>query len=311
MTKEKFKGFKRFGKVLLKSSKEYKRHDPVRLAGTLAFWTIFALPPILIIIISIGGFFIGPEDFGDKVYDELNSLIGSQGTQTVRDIVKSYSSMERNVAGTIFGIIIFLMASSTFFVTIQNALNTIWQVKPKPVHNFLKFLQDRLLSFGMIISIGFLFLVSLMIDVAVALVSNHLSEVQPVVINILVRALHFIVTFGLEWLVFASIFKLLPDAKVKWRVVWVGAAVTALLFTVGKYLIGFGLGQSNLGSMYGAAGSVVILLLWVFYSALILFFGGEITKQYAAMIDKRIEPKDHAVLIETREVEQSDSGSSG
>ncbi len=297
---------KQVWQVLKSSVKKFGKDKPVELASTLAFFTILAIPPILIILITILGWIMGEQDASKEVYTQVRALLGQEGTGMIRDVVASYRGTERDTLGMIVGIVVFVVAASTFFVTIQNSLNTIWKVKPKPKSNLLKILIDRSISIGIIISLAFIILVSLLLDAGVAIMGQYISEIVPWLDESIIYGLDILISLSLSTLVFMILFKFLPDARIKWRVTFVGALITAVLFTIGKFLIGLGLGNSDVGTMYGAAGSVVIVLLWVFYSSLILFFGAEITQQYAEQMDKTIRPKEHAVKIETREVEKPD-----
>jgi membrane protein len=290
-------------KILVNSISNYKKDDPVKLAGTTAFFTIFAIAPIFIIITSVLGLLFGQDTVSEKVFAELESLIGGEGTGFVETIVENFRDTERNIQGTIIGVIIFLIASTTFFTILQNSLNFVWRIKSKPRNNLLKALKDRVLSFGLIISIGFILLISLIIDGALGIFGDFLQGYIEGYALLLIRIINYIMSFGIMIIIFALIYKYLPDTQIKWRVIWVGAIVTAILFTAGKYLIGLGLGLSNIGVIYGAAGSAVVFLLWVFYSSLILFFGAEVTKQYAEYYNFKIKPKDYAVEFEVSEKE--------
>ena len=293
--------FNAIRKILANSIRNYKKDDPVKLAGTTAFFTIFAIAPIFIIITSVLGFIFGQDTVSEKVLVELESLIGQEGTGFIETIVGNFRDTERNIQGTIIGVIIFLIASTTFFTILQNSLNFVWRIKSKPRNNFLKALKDRVLSFGLIISIGFILLISLVIDGALGIFGDFLQGYIEGYALLLIRIINYIMSFGIMIIIFALIYKYLPDTLIEWRVIWVGAIVTAILFTAGKYLIGLGLGLSNIGVIYGAAGSAVVFLLWVFYSSLILFFGAEVTKQYAEYYNFKIKPKDYAVEFEVSE----------
>ncbi|MGF1586365.1 MAG: YihY/virulence factor BrkB family protein [Bacteroidales bacterium] len=290
-------------KILVNSISNYRKDDPVKLAGTTAFFTIFAIAPIFIIITSVLGLLFGQDTVSEKVFAELESLIGREGTGFVETIVENFRDTERNIQGTIIGVIIFLIASTTFFTILQNSLNFVWRIKSKPRNNFLKALKDRVLSFGLIISIGFILLISLIIDGALGIFGDFLQGYIEGYALLLIRIINYIMSVGIMIIIFALIYKYLPDTQIEWRVIWVGAIVTAILFTAGKYLIGLGLGLSNIGVIYGAAGSAVVFLLWVFYSSLILFFGAEVTKQYAEYYNFKIKPKDYAVEFEVSEKE--------
>ncbi len=290
------------GKILKSSFIKYRKDDPIRLAGTTAYFTIFAIAPILIIIISILGIIFEEQTISNKIYNELNTLVGTQGTHFIKSIIQNFRRTDRDLLGTIIGVAVFLIASTTFFNVLQNALNFIWRVRAKPKNNFFKTLKDRLLSFGLILSMGFILLVSLVIDAALSFLKDFLSNYLENYTLLLIRSLNFIISFGILTFIFALIYKFLPDTKIKWRVTWTGSIITAVLFTIGKYLIGIILGASNINVMYGAAGSVVAFVLWVFYSSIILFFGAEITQQYAEYYNFDIKPKNYAVQIEINEV---------
>lgn len=301
------KYFKAVSKILVNSIKKYQKDDPIRLAGTTAYFTIFAIAPILIIIISLLGFVVSEQVISEKIYEEMNTLIGTEGTTFVKSIVKNFQESDRNIVGTIIGIVIFLVASTTFFAVLQNALNFIWRVRAKPKNNLIKTLKDRLLSFGMIISIGFILLVSLVIDAALSFLREFLNNYIEDYTLVLIKSINFVISFGILTVIFALIYKFLPDSSIKWKVTWVGAIITATLFTIGKYLIGLILSSTNVGVMYGAAGSVVVFVLWVFYSSIILYFGAEITQQYAVYFQHEIKPSEYAVQIEINEVKEEDS----
>jgi membrane protein len=289
-------------KIIVRSIKKYKIDDPVKLAGTTAFFTIFAIAPIFIIITSVIGLVMGEDTISDRIYGELESLIGTEGTDFVATIVENFRGTDRNIVGTIIGVFVFLIASTTFFTILQNSLNHIWRVRAKPRSNILKALKDRLLSFGLILSIGFILMVLLVIDAALSYFGDFLENYIDQYAIVLLRPVNIAFSFGLLILMFALIYRYLPDTRMKWKVTWVGAIITAVLFIAGRYIIGLMLGIADIGIMYGAAGSAVIFLLWVFYSSIILFFGAEITQQYAEYYNYDIQPKDYAVRIEISEV---------
>ena len=264
-------------KVIVRAVRQFRKDDPVRLAGTTAYFAIFAMAPIVIIIISLAGLIMGKQEISSQVYHELDSLIGSQGTDYIRSLVNNYNSRDLNVIGTIIGVGVFLVTSTTFFTVLQNSINFVWRVKAKPRHNLLKALRDRLLSFGLILSMGFLMMVSMLVEAAISFLQGRIDKIFPGVEVVLIDITNVVLTIAILTLIFAMIFRFLPDAVVKWKVTWVGALITAVLFEGGRALIGLFLGNSNIGLMYGAAGSLVIILMWVFYSSLIFFFGAEIT----------------------------------
>jgi membrane protein len=298
------KYFKPLWDILRKSFLKYKKDDPIKLAGTTAYFTIFAIAPILIIIISLAGLVISEERIAEKIFTEINRLIGSEGTEFIKGLVENFQSRDKSLTGTLVGFAIFIFTSTTFFSVLQKSLNFIWRVRAKPRNNFLRALLDRLLSFGLILSIGFIMMVSLLIDASLSFLKDFLERYIDDYTLYIIRPINFVVSFAIITLIFAIIYKYLPDTKLKWRVTWVGALITAVLFTLGKYLIGWVLGSTNLNVMYGAAGSIVIFVLWVFYSSIIFFFGAEITQQFAVHFKYDIKPKDYAVQIEIHEVKE-------
>jgi len=293
-------------KLVSNAAKRYKKDDPVRLAGTTAYFAIFAMAPIIIIIVSATGLLLGQEEIQEKIFFELNRLIGDQGTEYIKDLVKNYQGTTKNVIGTIIGFSIFIFTSTTFFTVLQGSLNHVWRIKVKPSSGFLKLLYDRLLSLGLILSLGFILLVSLLIDAALAILKDYINKILPDITVSLLEIGNVIISFGVIVLIFALIYKYLPDAKIKWKVTWMGSFITTVLFFLGKWLIEFAIVKSNIGVMYGAAGSLVVILLWIFYSSIIFFFGAEITYQYAEMYSHTIEPKENAVRIEISEVKNTE-----
>ncbi len=260
------------------------------------------MAPIVIIIISLLGLAMEKEEVSSKIYQEVSGLVGQQGMTYLRSVVENYSSGDKGVWGTFIGILVFLITSTTFFSVLQNSINYIWKIKAKPKRGLVKLLKDRLLSFGLILSMGFIMLISLMVEAALSYLRGSISNFIPGVEMVFLYITNIVLTLGILTVIFAMIFRFLPDAKIKWRVTWIGAFITAILFELGRLLIGLFMGNTNLGVLYGAAGSLVIILLWVFYSSIIFFFGAEITQQYALITDHRIIPKDHAVKIEINEV---------
>jgi membrane protein len=288
--------------LLKRAARKYKKDNPLQLAGTTAFFAVFAMAPLIIIIISVTGILLGQEQIQTKLFDEINNVLGQQSTEYIQTIVENFQNRRTNIIASIIGFVIFIFISTTFFSVLQKSLNAIWGIRAKPKHNFLKTLYDRLISFGLILSLGFIMLVSLIIDAALSLFQDFMHQRFPDFTILLIEGGNFILSFGIIWLIFALIYRFLPDVHIKWKVTWMGALITTILFIVGKALIGFGIGSTNIGSIYGAAGSLVVILLWVFYSSMIFFFGAEITQQYAEMYSHTITPKDFAVRIEIHEV---------
>jgi membrane protein len=272
--------------MLLKNTAREWQEDKVSLwAAAIAFYTIFSLAPLLIIAIAIAGAVFGQETAQNQIVEQIQGLIGTQGAQAVRAAIQNTQKPgARGVLATVFGIATLLLGASGVFGQLQEALNTIWKVQPKPGINIKNFLQKRLLSFAIVLVIGFLLLVSLIISAILAAIANYFGHLFPQWIQ-LGRILNLIFSLGGATLLFALLYKVLPDVNIAWSNIWIGAATAALLFTIGKFLIGLYLGNSSIGSSYGAASSLVIVLIWVFFSAQVLLLGAEFTQVYAKRHD--------------------------
>jgi membrane protein len=238
----------------------------------------------------------GEEAAQGGIEDQLRGLLGPQGANAVEEIIKNSDKPKEGSIATIISVVILLFGASGVFGQLQDSLNTIWEVAPKPDRGIMGFIKDRFLSFTMVLGIGFLLLVSLLLSAVLATLSNFLGHLIPG-LTFLWSILNFLISFGVITVLFALIYRVLPDAKIAWGDVWIGSIITALLFTIGKSLIGLYLGNSSVGSTYGAAGSFVVLLLWVNYSAQILFFGAEFTQVYANKYGSRIVPTSNAEFV--------------
>lgn len=294
--------FKQVFRLLKRAARKYDKDNPLQLAGTTAYFAVFAMAPLIIIIVSVAGILLGQDQIQTKLFQEINNFLGDQSTQYIRNLVENFQNTRKSIIGTIVGFVIFIFIATTFFAVLQKSLNYIWGIRAKPKHNLLKALYDRLISFGLILSLGFIMLVSFIVDAAISIFKDFMHDKFPDLTILIIEVGNYIISFAIVMLIFAMIYRFLPDAHIKWRVTWVGAFITALLFVIGKALISFGLGSTNIGAIYGAAGSLVVILLWVFYSSLIFFFGAEITQQYAEMYSHDIKPKDYAVKVEISEV---------
>jgi membrane protein len=289
--------------VLKESFKEWKDDDALQLGAALAYYTIFSLAPLLLIAISVAGLFFGREAAQGQIVSQIDQLVGRQGATAIQTMVANAGKQGSGVLGTVVGIVTILFGATGVFVQLQSALNRIWDVEARPDLGIWSFVRTRFLSFGMVLGVGFLLLVSLVISAAIAALDSWATGLFPGA-EVLIGIVSFLVGIALITLLFAMIYKYLPDVKIAWRDVWVGAAVTTVLFLIGKVLIGLYLGNSSVASGYGAAGSLVILLLWIYYSTQILFFGAELTQIYAARYGSRIEPSEHAVKVEKLKVEK-------
>lgn len=272
-----------------------------KLSGSLAYFTVFSMGPLLVVIISFCGIFLSREAIEGKVYSVLVSFVGSDTASQLQEIIRNASIGDKSVIAAIVGVIILLIGATSVFAEIQDSINIIWGVKPKPKKGWLKYLTNRFLSFSVIVSLGFLLLVSLALSAVIEMISGRLQSYFPEITIVVFYIINLILTVGISTLIFGTIFKVLPDAKIKWKDVFAGAVVTAVLFLIGKFAISLYISQAKVGSTYGAAGSLVILLVWVYYSSIILYLGAEFTKAYAVRFGDEIHPNDYAVT--TRQVE--------
>jgi membrane protein len=264
-----------------------------RLGASLAYYTLFALAPILIVAITIAGFVFGPEAVQRQVTSEISGLMGEEGGRAVQGMLRGAQQRGSDGIATAVGLVTFFLGATGAFLELQTALNAIWRVKPKPDAGLKDMLLQRLLSFGLVIGVGFLLLVSLVISAALSALNRYLGALVPE-IAVVWQGVNTLVSLGVATLLFAMIYQFLPDVELRLRHVWLGALVTAGLFNIGKYLIGLYLGTSGVASAYGAAGSVVVLLVWVYYSAQIVLLGAEFTRAYVEVFDTRPKPAAHA-----------------
>lgn len=282
---------------------EFLDDDAIKLSAALSYYTIFALPPLLIIIITICGFFFGEEAVTGQLYGQINELVGNDAATQIQEAIKNVQLSDSNVFVTIFGVVMLLIGASGVFAEIQSSINYIWGLRAKPNKGFKKFVQNRLMSFSMIASVGFLMLVSLMVNATLDILNERLKIYFPESTVYLFYILNLIIVLGSITLLFAIIFRTLPDGIIKWKDAFIGASCTSVLFMIGKFAIGFYLGNSTIGSVYGAAGSVIIILVWVYYSAIILYFGAEFTKVYAKSYGGNISPNAYSVEIKKKVIE--------
>jgi membrane protein len=253
---------------------------------------------------SLAGIFFGKEAVQGKIYYQINGLVGNQAALQIQDIIQNIEHSHQSTIGAIIGIVILLVGSTGVFTEIQDSINYIWSVKAKPRRGWLKLILNRVLSFSLIVSLGFLLMVSLAVHAVVDIVFEKLTRIFDDATVYLFYAVNYIILFSVICLLFAVIFKVLPDAHIRWKDSFIGAAFTTVLFLIGKFLIGFYLGTSEVGATYGAAASIVIILVWVYYTSIILYFGAEFTKVYTLNFGKGITPDDTAVFIIKQEVKE-------
>lgn len=283
--------------------KGFSDHKVPKLSASLAYYTVFSLGPLLIVIIFLVSIFVGREAVEGTIYSQIESFVGADAAKQIEEIIKNASISGKGGMAATIGIITLLIGATTIFGEVQDSINTIWGWKAKPKLGIMKLLVTRLLSFGLIAALGFLLLVSLAITALVEGLSERLRAAFPDVAVVVFYIVNLLLTLGVVTVLFAIIFKVLPDAKIKWRNIWAGAIATSLLFMLGKFAISFYIGKSNVGSTYGAAGSLVILLLWIYYSSIILYFGAVFTKSYALKQGVVIEPNDYAVTVQEAQIE--------
>ena len=284
--------------ILKKTASDWMEDQAPTLGAALAYYTVFSLAPLLIIAIAIAGLVLGQEAAQGQIFEQLRGLLGEESGKAMEDMVQSASAKPATgVVATLIGVVTLLFGASGVFGQLQTSLNTIWEVQPKPGRGVLGILRDRILSFGFILVIGFLLLVSLLLTAGIALVAKWFGGMFPGM-ETLAHIVNFVLSLALITLLFATIFKFLPDAKIAWHDVWIGAFLTAVLFTVGKFALGLYLGKSAVSSSYGAAGSLIVLLLWVYYSSQILFFGAEFTQVYANRFGSRVAPAENAIAVD-------------
>jgi membrane protein len=288
--------------ILKKASNGFIDDKLMKLSAALSFYMVFSMGPLLLILITICSIFFGRAAVEGKVYAQLQGFIGHDTAVQLQSIIQHAAISGKSTLATIIGVIVLLIGASSVFAEIQDSINMIWGLKPKPKSGWIAFLKNRLLSFSIIISLGFLLLVSLSISALVEEFGNHLKLIIPGISVILIYAINLCITIGITTFIFAVIFKVLPDAEIKWRDVTIGAVATMVLFLIGKFAISFYISKTNVGTTYGAAGSLIILILWIYYSAMIVYFGAEFTKFYAVTFSDEIKPTDYAVTV--RQVEE-------
>ncbi|NCI49549.1 YihY/virulence factor BrkB family protein [Sediminibacterium roseum] len=304
MTKKKKLTFKGIKEILGNTVKGLGEDRVIKLSGSLAYSTVFAMGPLMIVIISLCGIFLGAESAQGKVYEVLKGFVGQDTAAQLQEIIRNASLSGKSTWAAVIGGVALLIGATSVFAEIQDSINQIWGLKSKPKKGWVKFLKDRFLSFSVIVSLGFLLLVSLAITGIVEAISNRLQARFPDVTVALFYVVNLLLTLGISMLIFAVIFKVLPDANIRWKDVRAGALVTAVLFMLGKFAISLYVSQAKVGSTYGAAGSLVVLLVWIYYSSIILFLGAEFTKAWAVLYGEPIHPSQFAVTVRQVEVEE-------
>ncbi|MBK8356178.1 MAG: YihY/virulence factor BrkB family protein [Saprospiraceae bacterium] len=293
-----------FFKIAKNTLFDFIDDNGLKLSAALAYYTIFALAPLLLLVISLVGIFYGKAAIEGRVFVELNGLIGVTAALQIQEMIKSIQLSDQSTMAFTIGLITLLIGATSIFVEIQDSINIIWRVKAKPKKGWLKLIIDRLLSSSMIISLGFLLVVSLLVNGALLAMMDRLSNVFPELTVLLANVLNTVISFVVITILFGTIFKVLPDAKIMWRDVRMGAFFTACLFLLGRFVIGIYISRTGAGSMFGVAGSIIVVMVWIYYTAAILYMGAEFTKVYAEYKGRHIKPAEYAVYVEHKEIEK-------
>ena len=276
----------------------------LKLSASLAYYTIFSFAPLLLLVISLAGLFFGRDAIQGQIFNEINGLIGNNAATQIQEIIKNMELSGKTNSGLIIGSITLIIGATSVFAEIQQSINMIWKLKAKPKRGWVKILKDRFLSASLIVGLGFLLIVTFIVNGLLLILSEWMKSYFPDVTLVIFQVLNIAISFTVLTTLFGTIFKVLPDAKIAWKQVRVGAFFTSCLFMLGRFLIGLYIEKSNTGLAYGAAGSLIVILVWVYYTAAILYIGAEFTRVYADFKGSKIEPADFAVVIEELEKER-------
>lgn len=286
----------KYWKIFKKTLSEYGIQDAMNYSSSIAFYLIFSLPAILIFTIYIAGSVYDDQVVRNSLLEQFNNFFGQQSAEAIDRILRNVNEASDSVVNQVIGFITLIVSATTVFVSLQDGINKVWGIVAKPDSNLYRVLKNRLLSLAMAVSVGFLLLVSLVIEASLNFFDSKVIEVFSESEFYIANTISFSFSVIVTTSVFACLFKIIPDAEVKWKNVWMGALITTVLFGIGKYMIGFYLGVSSFGSVYGAAGSLVILLTWIFYSSMIVLFGAQFTAVYSEEIEGGIKTSDNAEL---------------
>lgn len=294
--------FKQLWKVLLATFTGFSKDNGLKLSASLAYYTVFSIAPLLIIVISVAGI-VFKDHATDTLYPQMSKFLGAQAAAQIQGALKHLALSGKSGVAVIIGSVTLLLGASSIFIEIQDSLNIIWRVKAKPKSGWMQLLRNRFISFSLIISLGFLLLASLLINLIMDALSSRIEHFLPAITGLLLKGVNLAITLVVITTLFGIIFKFLPDVKIKWRDVRSGAIFTAVLFMLGQYIISLYIQYTAQGSAYGAAGSIIVILVWIYYTSAILYIGAEFTQVYAEASGSHIEPADYAVHIQQTEVE--------
>lgn len=297
---------KKLFNIFVQSGKDFSSDNAMKFSASLSYYTTFSIAPMLIIIIGLAGIFFGTEAVQGEVYRQFSGLIGPSAADTLQTAIGNMQITGKSWVATIVGITTLLIGATGVFTELQDSLNTIWSIKVKPRNGIVQYLINRVISFSMVLTLGFLLIVSLLVNTVIALLSERFFSMYDEWAWV-TQVINITVIIAIVTILFAFMFKFLPDAKIEWRHVWVGALFTAGLFLLGKFAIGYYLSTSTIGTSFGAAGSLAILLAWVYYSSAILFFGAEFTKNFSLAQGHKIVANDYAAFVIPKEKEMPKS----
>ena len=281
---------KDFGTLFKTTFKEWNRKDPFRQSSVIAYYAIFSMPGLLVLIIAITGSNFGKDAVNERIIAEISKTMGASTGLQIKEMLVMASQAKATLIGSMVGVVVLLIGATGVFIELQKTLDNIWEVKAVPQKGIVKFIKARLFSFGLILAIAFLLLISLVFSAALAAMSNWIKADASAWMAIFFNFINFIVSLAIISFLFALMLKILPDARIKWKHVWLGSLLSGVLFTIGKTALAFYFGKAQPASLYGAAGSVILILLWVSYSSMIMFFGAEFTAAYAKMFSGTVLP---------------------
>lgn len=287
---------------------DFNNDNAFKLAASLSYSLVFSIAPLLIVVISLAGIFWGQQAVEGKIYSQIKDLVGNASAVQIQDIIRNIQQSKHTMTGAIVGGAVLLIGATGVFTEIQGSINFMWSIQAKPKKGWLYLLMSRLISFSLIVTFGFISMVSLVVNSLMDLLSDYLVRYFSHLTIYVFYAINLLLILAVVVLLFTIIFRILPDAIIRWKDAFIGAMFTGVLFMVGKLLISVYLGHSNIGVMYGAAASIMVILVWVYYSSIILYFGAEFTKAYAIKHGSGIRPNDNAVFILKRESRELDPG---
>ncbi|RWY52340.1 YihY/virulence factor BrkB family protein [Mucilaginibacter gilvus] len=298
---------KHLWKVLMTTFSSFGSDNGLKLSASLAYYTVFSIAPLLILVISLASLVFGHDAATHRLYPQIAHYVGKSAGHQIEEMLKNLELSGKTGTAVVIAVVTLLVGASSIFLEIQDSLNMIWRVKAKPKKGWVKMLQNRFLSFSLIISLGFLLMASLLVGILMDALKERIADFLPIITGNLLKVVNLGITLLVISTLFGIIFKFLPDVKIKWKDVRSGAIFTAILFILGQYLIGLYIQYTSQGSTstYGAAGSLIVVLVWIYYTAAILYIGAEFTQVYAEAIGSRIEPAEYAVHVQQTEVERT------